>query len=45
MTTLRDYTSILIHRDSAYAILLIALLLAAGFVYGLNFTSFPGAAT
>jgi hypothetical protein len=37
MTTLREYTSILTHRDSACAILLVALVLAAGFLYGFNF--------
>lgn len=42
---IRELTAVLTHRYSAYAYLLIALVLAAGFLYAFNFTPFFGGVT
>ncbi|MEX2127791.1 MAG: hypothetical protein WD871_06055 [Xanthobacteraceae bacterium] len=40
-----EYTAILSHRYSGYALVLVALTLVAGFLYAFNFTTSFGALT
>lgn len=40
-----EYTAFLTHRNSAYALLLIAVALGALFLFGFNFTNWFGGGT